>query len=170
MMISNSDISFDSTLGFLYSKEKVASENHQGYALSRWDTVACKPSKNPEMCQHYIGSHDTFVLSVPVEEDVIRAVDHPQNILGAENLVIHILSRNNYTVTNPCYSIKTYHMHCSSKRRTDRHWITNSTTHEHRYPLSNQNKIGPYFPVHQNSSQLVFGELMMRKRDILEEP
>ena len=70
----------------------------------------------PFMKRGYAGSHDSFWFVPPIEEKVVRGVDHVQNRWGAEHNVINMLIRCNYSILNPSRSIRTYHIHSSDLR------------------------------------------------------
>eukprot|EP00045_Choanoeca_perplexa_P004065 m.35288 g.35288 ORF g.35288 m.35288 type:complete len:339 (-) comp12377_c0_seq1:36-1052(-) len=64
----------------------------------------------------YVNSADTFIVAPPVSQGVLRHLTHPQNRLGSENLMLYYFQQANYTIRNPCATIKTYHHHCVAER------------------------------------------------------
>jgi len=66
---------------------------------------------------NYLTSHDSFVTVPPVSFGVIHATRFKQNIPSAENRVVNAFRDAGYEVVNPCFSLKTWHEHCSEVRK-----------------------------------------------------
>ena len=112
-MISNSDI-------YLYEccLECFHKLENNIYALSRYEhDFSCPQITN------FQGSHDVFIFNSPVHIKNIEKMEHFQNIWGSENNVIDILVESGNNVLNPCYQIKTIHLHSFNYRNENREQI-----------------------------------------------
>jgi len=108
LIFSNSDIWFDSTLRSLWSidlSKKVC------LALLRWegDTIF---GPRPDSQDTWIVGRDTFDVKV----DPFRFC---YGIPGCDNIVAIEFLKQRFLVSNPAYTIKTYHNHSSSIRSYD---------------------------------------------------
>jgi hypothetical protein len=66
--------------------------------------------------EHYVGSHDALIFQTPLSNNVTK--NFPFKI-GTENIevkIIYELMMGNYTVRNPCKSIRIWHLHSSQIR------------------------------------------------------
>lgn len=107
-MISNSDIWLSSL-----SNEMVIqlAKNDTIFSLTRYEHDMTKP-----LIENYCGSHDCFIFTSPLKEDLIKHVNHYQNILGSENVVLYELQKYGYKIINPCFDIVIVHEHKSAIR------------------------------------------------------
>lgn len=112
--IGNSDI----YLGSGWEKLDVEVMKHQRkvYSLTRHEECPkrrenCATSENQRW-----GGSDCFVVVPPVKDDMLRSMNHPTNVWGAENNVIFQLQKGGYSVMNPCNILNIYHNHCSDSR------------------------------------------------------
>lgn len=133
-IIANSDIYFDDSLECVVGVDPGTRFIDPGYAsesikrpmlaLTRRRAAECGPeafdyprSSIRDLCEHYIGSHDIFVFAPPLEHAVTRMLNHSQNLLGAENVVLWEVHRTRtWRLTNPCKLVFGYHLHCSQER------------------------------------------------------
>ena len=117
VMISNTDIVFDSTVDNV--REALSTQEMWGhaFALSRVSPpcpgvkckkVFCKKS----LCVKNIASYDAFAFVAPVPEGVVASTNHKQDQKGAENIIVAELAHHGFTVINPCKSVVLTHRHC----------------------------------------------------------
>jgi hypothetical protein len=111
-MITNSDI-------WVHSVEDARlldnmPKNHV-YSLTRHEYNMSSP-----LIDDYRGSHDVFIFHAPINQDMIKHIQHPQNEWGSENVMLYELLRHGYTVLNPCRQLKIVHEHASNERNSDR--------------------------------------------------
>mmetsp|Transcript_4165 Transcript_4165/g.4801 ORF Transcript_4165/g.4801 Transcript_4165/m.4801 type:complete len:122 (-) Transcript_4165:54-419(-) len=97
-------------------------KNKRFIALSRHVSPFCGELKDykgiPDLCHHYIGSHDAFMFEVPVERSIADQLDFTQDVgHSTENRVIWEFQHHDYLSFNPCEVIQAYHYHCSGERR-----------------------------------------------------
>lgn len=115
--IANADIYADDSIGLL-SWLSFAANRRKLYALSRYNlacpNVSCEHAHcEPTLCTDDKGySFDTFTFVPPIPQAIISRVNHPQNALGAENLLLWHFEANGFELSNPCKSVLTYHLHC----------------------------------------------------------
>ena len=92
--------------------------------LTEFESTQC-PSQdghNRNLCQQYVGSHDTFAFIPLIDPIIFRRLQFKQNTWGAENIVIEALRHGGWVVENPCMELITLHFHCSGiRKRTGRH-------------------------------------------------
>jgi len=118
IVIANSDIYFDETI-YLVKKLNM---NNKFIVLSRWNDIRNGTIKFwPVDCDHS-GTADTWIFKNPIK-------DMESNILlGAhfcDGRIAYEAKQVGYKVINPCYSIKTYHVHNLG--------TVNSMNGDHRY-------------------------------------
>jgi len=102
-ILSNSDIYFDDTLILL----KNYNFNNKFFGLTRYD--------NNKLI-YKADSQDSWFFKSPLNIDLSKCnfkFGHP----GCDNRLAFIVKESEYEVINPCYSIKTHHLH-KSKFRT----------------------------------------------------
>jgi len=144
-IIQNSDIYYDETLqnvpymldSLRYRMETlIISLSRRATRLS-WKSPAAigggegkcpapQDSTDPDHCKVFTMSHDAFMLRSPfgpvdgkdwaATNNFIQAVDHPQNVMGGENVVVWETKKHGYSVLNPCFHVCAYHHHCSQVR------------------------------------------------------
>ena len=92
-----------------------------------------KTSKNRDICSHYMGSHDGFLLHLrePLPEQILLQLDFDLVRFGMECRVNWLFVKVlNYCVLNPCSILNLFHYHCSDLRTN----VTkNPVSHTHRY-------------------------------------
>lgn len=146
VVVMNADIEIGEGWEVL-KKEHFETKNEQGekvpvaFALSRYQRSDC--GKYTSFCfgdgggrekndfvkdrniKNYLTSHDAFVFLAPthLERDspfatMASNVRFEQNVMTAENRVIQAFRNAGYKVINPCFSLKTWHEHCTDIR----HW------------------------------------------------
>ena len=124
-IVSNADIYFDASLKciyFLESKKKINAHTsgRPMFALSRRHSVECMTADYRsflDLCDIYIQSHDSFIFAPPVPKAILDKTGHTQNQgYGAENIVIYEFKRQHFQVSNPCFPIHGFHLHCSNER------------------------------------------------------
>jgi hypothetical protein len=107
-MISNSDIWLHPSSNINIIKR---ANDKIIYSLTRYEYDMSKPE-----ISNYRGSHDSFIFTSPLNNDIIKHVNHHQNILGSENVVLFELKKYGYDIQNPCFDIITVHEHKSEIR------------------------------------------------------
>ena len=108
-MISNSDIWLKNVdldlIKLIQTKDKLI------YALTRHESDGCRPLINK-----YRMSHDSFIFKSPINYDIPNGMNHIQNKLGSENVIIIGLRKLGYRIYNPCKDIVIIHEHVSGIR------------------------------------------------------
>ena len=117
VIISNSDIWFDATLKHLW---RIALAQQQMFlALLRWEDKGS--DSEAVLFGPRSDSQDTWILArdsvtfEPTEDDF----GFPFGKSGCDNALALIMMRKKYIVTNPAYTIKTYHIHSTNIRNYD---------------------------------------------------
>jgi len=132
-IVANADIYFDATLSTIQHRRPNEAADLAGdapwrsvFALSRQPSPDLSDDRKYDyqrivnLCETYAGSHDAFVFATPVPDSVLSAVDHSQNNMGAENVVIHAFQRvKGYRLSNPCSELHAFHAHGSRERDYD---------------------------------------------------
>ena len=112
--IMNSDILLDDKNDFSLIEKYVNGAN--GFGLTRHEYT----TPNHEVCNmqtciylhDYSGSHDMFMLKTPLLSSIdMNAIDFKQNTGGAEAIFQKTLKNAGYTLKNPCYQIRGFHVH-----------------------------------------------------------
>jgi hypothetical protein len=101
-IIANSDIYFDDTLK-LITKEHL---HDTVLALSRYDDNSLKVS---------VDSQDSWITISPLNINLDQC-NFKFGFPGCDNRFAFICHINNYRVINPCYTIKTHHLHNTQYR------------------------------------------------------
>jgi hypothetical protein len=111
-MIINSDI-------WLHSIENLnilkLLDNNNIFSLTRHEHDFTCP-----LIDGYQGSHDAFLFKSPINVDLLKYIQHKQNVWGSENVVLYELNKLNYKIYNPCKQIKIIHEHLSEVRDDNR--------------------------------------------------
>ena len=112
-MISNSDI----WLKAINNEDLISKLNNTNtvYSLTRYEHDNTCP-----LIDNYMGSHDVFMFKSPINSNIIKNIQHPQNVWGSENVLLYELTKLNYKIYNPCKSIIIIHEHKSNERNEDR--------------------------------------------------
>jgi len=123
--VTNADIYFAKDIQCVVNR---GGTTRVAIALSRRHSPICrnKPDHHSifDLCEEYVGSHDTFILSPPIPRRVVVNTAHTQNQgFGAENIVIFELRRAGFRVLNPCYQLHGFHLHCSPERHYALHIV-----------------------------------------------
>ena len=122
-MISNSDI-WLKEIKKDYLINTLQQTNNIVYSLTRYEYDNSCP-----LIDDYMGSHDVFMFKSPINSDIIRRINHPQNVWGSENVLLFELNKFGYKIYNPCRSIIIIHEHKSGERNDDRVRINNGDTY-----------------------------------------
>lgn len=113
-MVCNADIALlDQTFNFPYV-QKLLEREKVALALTRYENEF---TEECPLIDDYRGSHDAFIFRAPLPQEVVAAVNHPQNCYKAENIVIAELQRAAFHLLNPCRSVKIFHKHQSQVRQ-----------------------------------------------------
>ena len=122
IIFMNQDIYFDEGLERL-NKSLLCDQNIT-YALSRYGRTEkyCNMQSEDQCSKKYFGSHDTYIfcLQKPVNMSNFELLRSKIDNLGLENLWIWAFRNLGFKVLNPCYVLKTYHVHCNSMRSRKR--------------------------------------------------
>ena len=81
-MVTNSDIWIKEIKDFSIFNKLKSNNGKTALALSRHEHDMSCP-----MIDNFCGSHDAFIFTSPISQNIIDSCDHPQNLLGAENVV-----------------------------------------------------------------------------------
>lgn len=122
-MISNSDI-WLKEIKKDYLINTLQQNSNIVYSLTRYEHDNSCP-----LIDDYMGSHDVFMFKSPINSDIIRRINHPQNVWGSENVLLYELNKFGYRIYNPCRSIIIVHEHKSNERNDDRIRINNGDTY-----------------------------------------
>lgn len=138
-VVTNADIYFDASLKCLQFKSQNINHNvdrkdRPVIALSRRHSNYCNASDSRryfDLCYQYRRSHDSFIFAPPIPDQILPNVNHTQNQgYGSENIVIFEFKSFGFRVTNPCYSIHGFHLHCSAERHYE---MSTMPEARHRY-------------------------------------
>ena len=116
IVFANNDIFYDTTL----LKVKKQNMNNKCLALLRYDITDDDSSCNIDIFKKYhvdeprTDSQDTWIMKTPIK--VPKESDFYFGVPGCDNHIAFLLSKEDYQVFNPCYDIKTYHLHRTNKR------------------------------------------------------
>jgi len=111
-MYANMDIILGEGFELLYGKLR---PKHI-LSLSRYPfRSSCKKNKN--MCKSWEGSSDCYISTGAIDLKIIKKVNYFQHTLGVENVILYEFVQAGYKASNPCFTIKIYHNHCSNQRR-----------------------------------------------------
>jgi len=100
-IIANTDIYFDAhiaVLQYLDLKDKAL-------ALARWDTTE---ARRPQLYNKN-SSQDVWIFKGPIKSAL--QADFPLGVPRCDNRLLYELEQAGYTVLNPAFSIKSYHIH-----------------------------------------------------------
>jgi len=122
-MISNSDIYLYECDVNLFTN---LYDNNTVFSLTRYEYDLSCP-----MIDNFIGSHDCFIFKSKLNNFInsIDKIKHVQHHWGSENIVLYELLRRNINIFNPCYQIKTIHLHKSNLREDNRPRINQERSH-----------------------------------------
>lgn len=111
-MISNSDIYLhDCDLNVINK----LNEDNTVFSLSRYEyDMSC-----PQITG-YGGSHDSFIFKSPLNTELLNHIQHLQHYWNSEGVVLYELNKIGAKLYNPCYQIKTVHLHKSDIREPNR--------------------------------------------------
>ncbi|MDB4175007.1 hypothetical protein N9766_01445 [Flavobacteriaceae bacterium] len=100
-IIANTDIYFDVNIGVL----KQINLHNTCLALSRWDTTE---TKNPKLYNHN-DSQDVWIFKGRIKPEL--KANFPLGVPRCDNRLMYEIGRAGYTVLNPAFSIKSFHVH-----------------------------------------------------------
>jgi hypothetical protein len=116
-ILSNSDIYFDKTLEYVNN----STISNNVFGLLRYD----ENSENSELCElyskdgkHRDNSQDCWIFKSPLKVDV-SLFNFEFGTLGCDNVFANIIYNSGIYISNPCYSIKSIHVHSSNFRTYD---------------------------------------------------
>ena len=112
-MISNSDI-WLKEIKKDYLINTLQQQHNIVYSLTRHEHDNSCP-----LIDNYLGSHDVFMFKSPINSNIIKRINHPQNVWGSENVLLYELQKFS-RIYNPCRSIIIVHEHKSGERNDDR--------------------------------------------------
>jgi len=107
-MIANSDIWLHKIIN---TKILDILKQNSIFALTRHEHDTSCP-----LITNYQGSHDAFIFKSPLNEKLIKHIQHPQNVWGSENVLLYELNKLNYNIFNPCKGIIIVHEHKNENR------------------------------------------------------
>lgn len=105
VILSNSDIYFDQTLLFV----KPEHLDHSVFALTRYDNGKI---------EQFWDSQDSWIFQSPLLVPMIDCM-FSFGTLGCDNRLAHVIKEAGYRIRNPCFSIKSHHLHASNERTYD---------------------------------------------------
>lgn len=108
-IIANTDIFFDDSIRVL----KTVMERRSCFALTRWEYRADLPS---HFNLHRFDSQDTWIFKGRIVN--VRGDFLPGRI-GCDSRIAYEIRKAGYNISNPSFSIKSYHVHDSNVRHYD---------------------------------------------------
>lgn len=99
IFLANSDIYFDNTLLRLKNAAQLQLRQHL-FALLKWVDIGDNlylPLRTD--------SQDAWIFQPPVRDSVVESSDFPMGVPKCDNRLAYLFGANNYTVTNPAFSI-----------------------------------------------------------------
>jgi len=64
------------------------------------------------LIHNYWGSADAFIMRTPISQSIaLDQINFKQNLFGAENVFQKHLKEAGYSIKNPCYQIRIFHVH-----------------------------------------------------------
>ena len=112
--IMNSDILLDPSMPISLIQKYVKGSSMFGITRHEYTNAEHRPC-NIDTCNliyNYWGSHDAFILQTPLLPDIdYSSIDFKQNVFGAEAIFQKALKKAGYTMKNPCFQIKLFHLH-----------------------------------------------------------
>jgi hypothetical protein len=106
-IISNSDIFFDETLQLISQLKE-----NDCWALSRWEINQDK--SNGDIIQSNGDSQDCWIFKGKIK--TLEYCNFSLGIMGCDNRIAYEIQKASYEITNPCLSIKTWHLHNTNHR------------------------------------------------------
>ena len=100
-IIANTDIYFDKNIEVL----KIINLKDTCLALSRWDTTE---TKKPKLYNHN-DSQDAWIFIGPIKHSL--QANFPLGVPRCDNKLLFVLQKAGYSVLNPAFSIKAFHIH-----------------------------------------------------------
>lgn len=110
-IIANSDIYFD-PLAIEYMKLALGAMDC--WALTRWDTAECGSVVEMAVFMNRRDSHDSFCFRGLIKPIV---ADFQMGLGGCDNRFCYEIQQAGYKVSNPSWTVKTYHLHKGEARK-----------------------------------------------------
>jgi hypothetical protein len=110
-MIANADIAFEDAAIAVLDKWRIPEGT--AIALSRWDT----PPRGPAVLNDRNDSQDSWIFRGPVRPG-LRG-DFPVGAVRCDNRLARELELAGYSVINPAFSIRSFHVHAGGARDYD---------------------------------------------------
>jgi hypothetical protein len=118
-ILSNSDIYFDETL----SNVNQSTISNNVFALLRYDeSLEGFHSLYSENGIPRLNSQDCWIFKSPLKVDT-KLLDFEFGTLGCDNTFAYVIHKSGIYISNPCYSIKTIHLHSSQFRTYNNIWL-----------------------------------------------
>jgi hypothetical protein len=149
-IIANTDIYFDKHIGVLQHLNL----KNTCLALSRWDTTE---TKKPKLYNHN-DSQDVWIFKGTIHHDLFA--DFPLGVPRCDNRLMYELKKAGYSMLNPAFSIKSYHIHKGQRALVyteDDNVYKIAPPYRYKYPhnlygfwqtlifnLNNESKLGAY--------------------------
>jgi len=111
--IMNSDIYLDPNMPFELIDKGITGKNMFGLTRHEYS------GKTHEICNthtckliyEYGGSADSFIIRTPIIDVNLENINFKQNVYGAEAILQKNFHQVGYSILNPCFQIKTFHVH-----------------------------------------------------------
>jgi hypothetical protein len=116
VMVSNLDIYYDDTLQLLKNGagDSIDLSHYVSYFLSRYEPFGLDGNQCDRL--RFIGSHDTFIVIPPLPAVLLDKLESDglyQGSWGIEARLMYEFEQIGIKVSNPCLSVKSWHMHQS---------------------------------------------------------
>ena len=111
-IICNSDIIIPADT--LQNMQNYFQHENTCLALSRWDVAQKDSYTDNAVLFDRADSQDTWIFKGGIGQ--IEGADFTMGIAGCDNAIAYLINAAGYTLSNPCRSLKTYHLHLSNIR------------------------------------------------------
>lgn len=110
-IIANSDIYFDPAA---IEMMKLMLGDDECWALTRWDTAECGSVVSRAVFMNRRDSHDSFCFRGLIKPIV---ADFQMGLGGCDNRFCYEIQQSGYKISNPSWTVKTYHLHKGEARK-----------------------------------------------------
>mmetsp|Transcript_8060 Transcript_8060/g.35653 ORF Transcript_8060/g.35653 Transcript_8060/m.35653 type:complete len:332 (-) Transcript_8060:1496-2491(-) len=127
-VLTNADIYLGD--GFDFSVLNASVSQNNGLALTRYEDSTCMSIQKQTGvcdCRIYDNCHDSYVFRSPLPAILVLGNTTSfrfGGLWGSERVFLHQLTSHGLALHNPCFFLKTHHVHCSQVRPTqDNRWL-----------------------------------------------
>lgn len=118
-ILANSDIAFDTSIAQV---RKMRTD--EAIALSRWNVEQYKLPLRGRLQYNPKWTQDTWIFRGRINP-ILEEIEFSTGLLRCDNRIAYIIARDaGYNLFNPCWSIRTYHVHMSGLRNYQSHIVS----------------------------------------------